>query len=60
MGGYSDSQARRIFRDLVDMPADVRIGEHDIEVRLHRRAQLPLVMASGFLDDTVEVLWWHG
>ncbi len=60
MRGYADSQARQIFRDLIDMPADVRIHEQEIEVRFHRRAHLPIVMASGILDETVEVPWWDG
>ena len=60
MRGYSDSQARQIFRDLIDMPADVRIGEQEIEVRFHRRAHLPIVIASGILDESVEVPWWSG
>ena len=60
MRGYRDSQARQIFRDLIDMPADVRIGAQDIEVRFHRRAHLPIVIASGLIDETVAVPWWNG
>jgi hypothetical protein len=60
MRGYSDSQARQIFRDLVDMPADVRIADGQVLVRFHRRAHLPIIMASGLLDQPVEVPWWHG
>ena len=33
MRGYGDAQARQIFRDLIDMPADVAITDH--EVRVH-------------------------
>ena len=60
MRGYADSQARQIFRDLVDMPADVQITEQEVEVRFHRRAHLPIVSASGLLDEIVEVAWWNG
>jgi len=60
MRGYADSRARQIFRDLVDMPADVHITEREVEVRFHRRAHLPIVSASGLLDETVEVPWWNG
>ena len=60
MRGYADSQARQIFRDLVDLPADVRITEHEIEVRFHRRAHLPIVLASGLLNQPVAVPWWNG
>jgi len=60
MRGYADSQARRIFRDLVDMPADVHITQREVEVRFHRRAHLPIIIASGLLDEVVKVPWWNG
>jgi transposase len=60
MRGYSDAQARQIFRDLVDMPADVAITESEIKVRFHRRAHLPIVLASGLIDKPVAVPWWNG
>jgi len=60
MRGYDDAQARQIFRDLIDMPADVAITENEIRVRFHRRAHLPIVLASGLIDKPVEVPWWNG
>jgi len=60
MRGYSDSQARQIFRDIVDMPADVEITDQEVQVRFHRRAHLPIVIASGLLDQQIEVPWWNG
>src|SRR2546430_15477646 len=33
--GHADAQARQIFRDLIDMPADVAITENEIRVRFH-------------------------
>ena len=60
MRGYHDAQARQIFRDLIDMPADVVITESKIRVPFHRRAHLPTVLASGLIDKTVVVPWWHG
>lgn len=33
----SSRQARQIFRDLIDMPAEVTSTEREIEVRFHRR-----------------------
>jgi len=60
MRGYADAQARQIFRDLINTPADVTIGEKVIEVRFHRRAHLPVILASGLLDQTVKVPWWNG
>src|SRR6266853_852025 len=60
MRGYDDAQARQIFRDIIDMPADVAITENEIRVRFHRRAHLPIVLASGLFDKPVNVPWWHG
>jgi hypothetical protein len=58
MRGYDDAQARQIFRDLIDMPADVVITEHEVTVRFHRRAHLPIVLASGLINKPVPVSWW--
>ena len=60
MRGYQDAQARQIFRDLVDMPADITITEREITVRFHRRAHLPIVLSSGLFDKPVKVPWWGG
>ena len=60
MRGYDDAQARQIFRDLIDMPADVAITNDEIRVRFHRRAHLPIVLASGLFDKPVKVPWWNG
>ena len=60
MRGYTECQARQIFRDLIDMPADVTITEREVEVRFHRRAHLPIIAASGLLDEPVTVPWWNG
>jgi hypothetical protein len=60
MRGYSDAQARQIFRDLVDMPADVTIDAQRVEVSFHRRSHLPIVLASGLLDRPVSIPWWNG
>jgi hypothetical protein len=60
MRGYDDAQARQIFRDLIDMPADVAITDDEIRVRFHRRAHLPIVLASELINKPVPVSWWHG
>ena len=60
MRGYDDAQARQIFRDLVDMPADVAVAPAEVRVRFHRRAHLPIVLASGLIDKPVAVPWWQG
>jgi len=60
MRGYGDAHADRIFRDLVDMPATVTVGDNDVTVRFHRRAHLPIIIDSGMLDQPVQVPWWNG
>lgn len=60
MRGYADSQARQIFRDLIDMPADVVLTDREVIVRFHRRAHLPIVAASGLLNRPVKVPWFGG
>lgn len=60
MRGYSDAQARRIFHDLLDMPSDVRITTNEVQVTFHRRAHLPIVLASGLINKPVPVPWWKG
>jgi hypothetical protein len=60
MRGYSESRARQIFRDLIDMPADLTVTPTDVNVHFHRRAHLPIVLASGLLDRPVKVPWWRG
>jgi len=58
MRGYADAQARHLFRDLIDMPADVTISEGDVHVHFHRRAHLPIIIDSGILDSPIKVPWW--
>src|SRR6266478_1515104 len=60
MRGYDDAQARQIFRDLIDMPADIARTDHEVRVRFHRRAHLPIVLASGLFDKPSAVPWWDG
>jgi len=60
MRGYNDAQARQIFRDLIDMPADIAVTDREVRVRFHRRAHLPIVLASELTDKPVPVPWWHG
>jgi hypothetical protein len=59
MRGYADAQARHIFRDLIDTPADVSISAREVHVHFHRRSHLPIIIASGILDSSVKVPWWH-
>jgi len=59
MRGYAEAQARHIFRDLIDTPADVTVSANEVHVHFHRRAHLPIIIASRLLDAPVKVPWWH-
>jgi hypothetical protein len=59
MRGYSDAQARQVFRDLLDMPATVKVTPEQVQVTFHRRAHLPLVLASAIFAETPTVPWWN-
>ena len=58
MRGYADAHARQIFRDLLDLPAEIQITEQEVRVEFHRRAHLPIVLASGLCDRPVPIPWW--
>jgi hypothetical protein len=60
MRGYSDAQARQIFRDLIDIPADVTVTPKEVVIKFHRRSHLPILVASGLLDRSFVVPWWTG
>ena len=60
MRGYADAQARHIFRDLIDTPADVCVTDAEVQVRFHRRAHLPIILASGLLNTPASIPWWNG
>lgn len=60
MRGYGDAQARQIFRDLVAMPATITVTEKEVEVSFHRRSHLPIILASGMMEQPVAVPWWNG
>jgi hypothetical protein len=60
MRGYADAHARRIFQDLVDMPAQMEITDQEVRVEFQRRAHLPIVLASGLCDRPVAIPWWQG
>ena len=60
MRGYADAQARHVFRDLIDMPATIDVTSTGVNVHFHRRAHLPILIASGLLNSPVSIPWWNG
>jgi hypothetical protein len=57
---YDQAQARQIFRDLVDMPADIVVQDRKVTVEFHPRAHLPIPLASDLFKNAVTVPWWNG
>ena len=60
MRGYADAQARRVFHDLVNMPAQVYVEKQEVRVEFPRRAHLPILLASGLCNRPVPIPWWQG
>lgn len=60
MRGYSSAQARTIFQNIIDIPATVTSTADAVTVKFHRRSHLPIIVASGLLNQPVEVPWWDG
>jgi hypothetical protein len=60
MRGYSNAQARQIFRDLIDMSADVEVSQKEVSVSFHRRAHLPIILASDLMEKPLAVPSWNG
>jgi hypothetical protein len=60
MHGYADAQARQIFRDLIDMPATVTVSQKEVAVSFHRRAHLPIILASDLMQKRIAVPSWKG
>ena len=56
--GFETAKARQIFRHFLDTPAQIRIGEYDVEVTYPKRAHNPLLIAAGFAEKTTPIPWW--
>ena len=53
---YQRAQAKKIFRNLLDVSARVQIQEQQVTVRLDKRAHNPYLVASGMGDDPTPML----
>ena len=58
--GYADAHARRVFSDLVDLPAQVYVTDKEVRVEFHRRTHLPILLASDLCNRPVKIPWWEG
>ena len=55
--GYEHCGARVLFRKFIDTPAKVFISPEEIEVRLGKRANNPILIHSGFLNNPFKLPW---
>jgi len=59
LAGFEAAKARQIFRHFLDIPAEIRISEYEIEVTFPKRAHNPLLIAMGLHDKATTIPWWE-
>ena len=57
---YERAQAKKIFRNLLDVSANVDIGEKHVIVRLDKRAHNPFLVSSGLAEKPTPMPWSGG
>ena len=57
--GFETAKARQIFRHFLDIPAQIQIGEYEVDVTFPKRAHNPLLIAAGLPDKTTLIPWWE-
>ena len=57
---YSRAQAKKIFRNLLDVAATVVVEEHRVLVKLDKRAHNPYLVASGLANSSTPMPWFAG
>jgi transposase-like protein len=58
--GYEQAKSRHLFRDFVDATAAITITGAEIQVRYHKRAHNPLLIAAGFSTTDATIPWIGG
>ena len=57
---YQRAQAKKIFRNLLDLSATVQVQDHHVTVRLDKRFYNPYLVASGLADHPTSMAWFGG
>jgi hypothetical protein len=57
-GEYERAQAKKIFRNLLDVSATVVITDDQVIVTLDKRAHNPYLVASGLTDEPTSMPWY--
>jgi hypothetical protein len=55
---YSHSQAKTVFRNLLNLSGKVEITEASVVVTLDKRAHNPYLVASGLADQPIKMPWF--
>jgi len=58
--GYSKAQVKTLFRNLLDVPGTVQIGEDEVIVTLDKHAHNPFLVASQLTDQPTPMPWFGG
>src|SRR6266571_7680420 len=57
---YQRAQAKKIFRNLLDVSATLTIQEQKVIVKLDKRAHNPFLVSSGLADKPTPMPWFGG
>jgi hypothetical protein len=57
---YQRAQAKKIFRNLLDVSGTVVVEEHHVIVKLDKRAHNPYLVASGLANSSTPMPWFGG
>ena len=55
---YERAQAKKLFRNLLDVSATVTIDKTHVHVTLDKRAHNPFLVASGLANQPVPMPWF--
>ncbi len=58
LSGYESAKARQIYRHFLDTPAQIEIGDQQVEVQLPKRAHNPLLIAADVGKKKTPIPWW--
>ena len=57
---YTRAQAKKIFRNILDVSATVTVEEHRVLVQLDKRAHNPYLVSSGLANSPTPMPWFAG
>ena len=57
---YERAQAKKLFRNLLDLSATVTIDPHEVLVTLDKRAHNPYLVTSGLAEEPTPMPWFGG